>query len=179
MKNTPTKNRDNQGRKSGVKRSKKIKTSDYYSLCCDAEHPVLDGIVCEEWGEHTRHRNGSFSWNDPTALAEFEDLRARDTDPYGSHAAAARDFDIPQGAKGMKKDILEVLIAQEAMHPDQPWLTCREIAEVIYGPGPYTYDQAVGINKVQTIALKLYREGLLNRQERFDNRLRYSIGGSN
>lgn len=108
---------------------------------------------------------------EPTALAEHGDrLVARNDDPDSSHAAAARDFDIPQGLRGMKVDIYDALLGAG-------WQTCRQIAEAIYGSGPYTYEEAVGLNKVQTVALNLWREGHIDRRHGPDGRLEYAQKG--
>ena len=110
---------------------------------------------------------------EPNALADFSDrLAARNDDPESSHAAAGRDFDIPQGLRGMKVDIYE------ALFNNVRWMTCRQLAEAIYGPGPYTYEEAVGINKVQTVALNLWRQGTIARRYGNTGVLEYALDGS-
>ena len=84
---------------------------------------------------------------------------ARATDPISSHESAARGFDQPEGGLALRRAVLDVLAKAEGR-----WLTCRQIIEAIYGPGPYTYRQAVGLNKVQTVALHLWRAGMIERR---------------
>lgn len=137
------------------------------TLYCENIHPIY-GVECHNWGPHDNCESyiGTdeiVHWS-PNSLTDFGDrLVARTDDPSSSHDAAARDFDIPQGLRGMKVDILE------ALADTTKWLTCRQIAEAIYGPGPYTYEEAVGINKVQTVALNLWREGFVERTQGHNN----------
>jgi hypothetical protein len=87
-----------------------------------------------------------------------DELAARRTDPVSSHEAAKNHF----GAKGLDKDILAVFARPE--YRDR-WLTCDDLIRAIFGDGPYDLKTAKRLNKVQTIALKLYRRGLLRRLE--------------
>ena len=152
---------------------------------CNEPHPTEKGVTCGAWGKHRTHLGYKpvrgqicpVRWV-TTALAAYSDeLRARDTDPISSHEHAARDFGIPQRLKGMRADIMGALFDRAVSSPDHPWMSCRQIAEAIYGPGPYTYDECVGINKVQTAALKLYREGVVSRAH--ERVIVYSVGGTN
>ncbi len=45
------------------------------------------------------------------------------------------------------------------------WVTCDDIIALIFGAGPYDLKTAKKLNKVQTMALKLYRRGVLERLE--------------
>jgi hypothetical protein len=128
---------------------------------CGAIHPYYDEPCWRRphaQGKHVaKYQGKAIQWADPTALANHPSLSARTTDPSSSHSAAARGFGIPKGVKGMSRDILTQVGFQ--------WMTCREIVEAVFGNGPYTYDEAVGLNKVQTLCLKLYREGFLERRD--------------
>lgn len=128
---------------------------------CGHHHPRLDGVTCDLFGPHTKHEGAHeghrLAW-EPTGLIDFDSLQARSTDPASSHEAAARDFGIPGGVKGMARDIL--------MNVGDEWVTVADLEYAIFGPGPYSRDEAVGLNKVSTVALKLHREGLLDRRER-------------
>jgi hypothetical protein len=154
----------------------KTLTTSQPKLYCENVHPFFD-VECHLWGSHDTCEalvgtDEIAHWS-PNALTDLGDrLVARNDDPDSSHAAAARDFDIPQGLRGMKVDIMEVAIGYSR------WMTCRSIAEAIYGPGPYTYEEAVGINKVQTVALNLYREGHLSRRTGPTGVLEYAVKGT-
>lgn len=139
---------------------------------CDAVHPVLLSVTCHLRGPHKEHsgflllderghvtlcptaggREWPVNWT-PTALADYPQYAARASDPQSSHEFADRDF----GATGLAADVLAAV--------DLKWRNCRQLATGIFGPGPYTYDEAVRLNKVQTVALKLWRQGLLDRRE--------------
>jgi hypothetical protein len=122
---------------------------------CTDFHPTLE-VSCQRHGEHSTH-SGTFkgrevAWK-PNRLGLA--LAARDLDPESSHKAASRDFDIQGGVTGLARDILT--------HIGPDWMTGREIVRSVFGPGPYTYDQAVSLNKVQTVCLNLHRSGQLDR----------------
>jgi hypothetical protein len=136
---------------------------------CTAVHPYFE-VQCvrpaHPAGKHIATAYGKgYQWGEPSALVNHPDLAARKTNPASSHQAAQRGFGIPRGVKGMSRDILT--------HVGLSWMTCREIGEAIFGLGPYTYDEAVGLNKVNTICLKLYREGFMERREVVDELLSY------
>lgn len=107
-------------------------------------------------------------WEEPLTY------HARNTDPESSHRAAARAFD----SGTLAAEILEAL---EPGHPDwlrtppggAIWASCREIISIIWGDGPYTYEEAVKLNKVQTVALKLHRAGYLERRELEGSEIEY------
>lgn len=52
-----------------------------------------------------------------------------------------------------------------AVMPADEWVSCRGIISDVFGDGPYTYEEAVALNKVQTAALELYSRGHLERLE--------------
>ena len=86
-------------------------------------------------------------------------LHARHDDPQSSHEAAKRDFDIAGGGGRMADRIIDVLWLRDE------WLTCRDIRIAIYGPGPYTEKQALSMNKIQTVALNLWRQHKIVRRD--------------
>jgi hypothetical protein len=96
----------------------------------------------------------------PPLQPELFELRARADDPTSSHEAAARDFDIKPSGLALRRQILDALA-----WADGEWLTCRDLIEIIYGPEPYTYAEAVALNKVQTVALGLWRSGMIERHD--------------
>jgi hypothetical protein len=129
---------------------------------CRAPHPTLD-LACQNFADHEGRHNAAWKVGRDgfghTFWESIPPLQARHTDPDSSKKAAARDFDIPGGRVTMATSIAVALAACD------DWMTCREIAEAIWGEGPYTYEQAVAMNKVQTICLALWRQGLIERQD--------------
>lgn len=132
---------------------------------CGATHPARH-VTCSRPAFHSGQHaaldpiRGWRSWS--TIWHADVDMHARAGDPESSHEAAKRDFGAPGHLAGA---ILE--------HLEDEWATCRQLAELVFGMGPYTYEQAVGINKIHTAALELHRKGLLERDEPAAGPIRY------
>jgi len=118
---------------------------------CGNHHNIYGRIVCRECDPLFANYNSNW----PLAGAE---LAARRTDPVSSHEAAKNHF----GAKGLAASILSVFTRPG--YRDR-WLSCDDLIRAIFGDGPYDLKTAKRLNKVQTIALKLYRRGVLRRLE--------------
>lgn len=95
-----------------------------------------------------------------TAEITGVEFNARATDPASSHEAAGRAFDTP----ARLPDRIAGVLARRAGE----WFTSREIIDLVFGPGPYTYAEAVALNKVQTVCLQLHRAGHLLRNDEGD-----------
>ena len=56
------------------------------------------------------------------------------------------------------------------------WLSCYQMVLEIFGPGPYSYEAAVALNKIQSWAKKLWEEGRIERATYLeDGLLRYRV----
>lgn len=124
---------------------------------CEMPHPTIEVVVCQRNFDHdgdhmARHRGHTHVWQ----ISQLG-LFARSSDPESSHRAASRGFDVQKGLGGFAREIFAAASSN--------WMTCRELIDAIFGSGPYTYEEAVSINKVQTYALKLHREGHLERRD--------------
>lgn len=90
-------------------------------------------------------------------LRDFTDdsrFKARRDDPESSHHAAGTDF----GSEGMAEKILIAL-------GPKGWSTCEEVAIDLSGLTPERLKDLLALNKVWSVCLKLWREGLLERRQ--------------